>query len=167
MNRYYTGVGSRKIPIYIYKFLKNVALTMEREGWKVRTGNANGCDQIFRTYTDAIVYHPQQIISNLEHWSYEEVQKHMPNDREGYVDWKPYVKALLARNMMQVLGDDGKTPSEFLICWTPSTHYADSSSGGTGYAIRCAIAHNVPVYNIFSVTDYRAFIKFYNSLGKK
>jgi hypothetical protein len=51
--------------------------------------------------------------------------------------------------MHQILGDDLKTPVDFVLCWTPdgaetSTSY---STGGTGQAIRLAIANSIPVFN--------------------
>jgi hypothetical protein len=55
--------------------------------------------------------------------------------------------------MMQVLGRSGDTPSLFLVCWTP----AGTDDGGTGYAVRCARAHAVPVYNLKNPTDVVLF----------
>jgi hypothetical protein len=72
----------------------------------------------------------------------------MPSDRDDFKMWKPYVKGLMARNMMQILGKYGAKKVDFVSCWTPSIYYNDSSSGGTGYAIRCAILNKIPIYNL-------------------
>jgi hypothetical protein len=55
-----------------------------------------------------------------------------------------FIKALLARDMQQILGADGETPCDFVVCWTPD----GLDSGGTGYAIRCATDYGIPVYNV-------------------
>ena len=50
----------------------------------------------------------------------------------------------MARNALQVLGTDGQTPVDFIMCWTPN----GSGSGGTGQAIRIARALNIPVFDL-------------------
>jgi len=49
------------------------------------------------------------------------------------------------RNCNQVLGQDLKTPSDFLICWTKN----GQEVGGTRTAIVLAKQNNIPVYNLF------------------
>ena len=73
----------------------------------------------------------------------------MPNDRGDFSTFSSYVQGLLARNMMQVLGEEGNKSVRFVLCYAPSLVYINSTAGGTGYAIRCALAHNIPVYNFF------------------
>lgn len=148
--KYYTGVGSRKIPVSAANVLKQYAKFFS-DKYICRTGDAVGSDAIFRAAAKPIeVYSPKDVIDDPQHWSYREVQLHMPNDRSGFMYWKPWIRALLARNMMQVLGKNGDQRSEFLVCYAPSTsYYDDSSSGGTGYAIRCALYYGIPVYNIW------------------
>lgn len=163
--RMYTGVGSRKIPAEAYTTLLDYAMELNLIGFSCRTGDAAGADQAFREGTvEPIVYSPKHLLKKPEHWAYEEVKKHMPSDRYGFDNWSAFVKALLARNMMQVLGDCGTIPSEFLLCWAPSNDYSDSSSGGTGYAIRCALAHNIPVYNLYLHIDRIEFTMFFDML---
>ena len=57
---------------------------------------------------------------------------------------KPTVRQLHSRNVGQVLGQDLKIPSSFVLCWTKN----GSGSGGTGQAVRIAHHYNVPVVNI-------------------
>lgn len=150
---YYTGVGSRNIPFEIAQSLKEYAILLSNK-YTCRTGDAKGSDKIFVDNANPVVaYSPKQVVNDPNHWSYQEVQKYIPNDRSGFNSWTSFVKALLARNMMQVLGPNGNEPSKFLICYAPSLNYEDSSAGGTGYAIRCALAYKIPVYNIFSALE--------------
>jgi hypothetical protein len=51
---------------------------------------------------------------------------------------------LHARNCHQVLGLDLRTPSAFVVCWTPN----GSGSGGTGTAIKLACSRNIPVFDL-------------------
>jgi len=165
--RFYTGVGSRIVPLDVRLEMRRYAMQLRDMWFTVRTGDADGCDKVFRRSvrgSERKVYAPESILNDDRHWSYEEVLKYIPKDRKNFYRWKPYVRALIARDMMQVLGDCGTQPSEFLLCYAPSLDYADSSSGGTGYAIRCALAHNVPVYNLFSEEDTTLFDQYINSL---
>jgi hypothetical protein len=159
----YTGVGSRKISSETIELLTGFILRLNKLDYCCRTGDAKGCDALFVKHSKRVyAYSPANIDYN--DWTLQEVLKYIPNDRNGFQNWKPYVQNLLRRNMMQVLGPDGDKPSEFLICWAPSTYYLDSSAGGTGYAIRCALAHEIPVYNLF---DHKAIIDLENLLKEK
>jgi copper oxidase (laccase) domain-containing protein len=57
---------------------------------------------------------------------------------------KPSVKKLHGRNVYQVLGIDLATPSKFVVCWTKD----GKASGGTGQAMRIALAHCIPIFNL-------------------
>lgn len=165
--KFYTGVGSRKITEEIRRKLGAYAVELYSRHYVCRTGSAPGSDEAFRDHAkQKIVYHPKQVLNDPDHWSYQMVKNYIPTDRDGFDHWKPFIKALLARNMMQVLGNHGDSPSEFLVCWAPSTMYSDSSAGGTGYAIRCALDHDIPVYNVFDPKQEKEFDKFLAELRK-
>jgi hypothetical protein len=53
-------------------------------------------------------------------------------------------KKLHTRNVPQVLGRDLKTPSEFVVCWTPD----GEASGGTGQALRIAAHYGIEIINL-------------------
>ena len=69
----------------------------------------------------------------------------------------------MGRNMYQVLGADLKTPTGFIICWTPG----GKTVGGTGQAIRVAKDHNIPIFNLgsMSLTDVSDKITMLLDLG--
>ena len=54
-------------------------------------------------------------------------------------------RRLMARNCHQILGEDLKTPVNFVICWTKD----GGKTGGTGQAMRIADDLNIPIYNLF------------------
>ena len=148
--KFYSGIGSRQCPPEILDKFRKLAKILESLGYTLRTGDASGADEAFRcSVVNKIVYKSK----DAKDWAFDLVKKCMPEDREGFDYYKPYVKGLLARDMMQILGDDGKTPSEFVLCWTPSVEYKTSLCGGTGYAIRCALDHQIPVFNLKNKED--------------
>ncbi len=148
MNKYYAGIGSRTTPPDIMELMGKIATKLSGDGYILRSGGAEGADTAFENYANYVEIFKSK---DAQPWAFEEVKKHLPTDRSGFDSWKPYVKGLLARNMMQILGADGEHPVEFVVCWTPSLVYTDSSAGGTGYAIRCALAHDIPVYNLLDL----------------
>ena len=164
MTLYWTGVGSRhNVPPDILKRMAKYSSILEGWGYILRTGDALGCDKAF---SQGVKNSKNKIVLrsiDAQPWGFEYVRHCLPIDRPpyddptGYIGWDPYVRGLLARNMQQVLGDDGKTPSKFLACWTPEGDYNTSKVGGTGYAIRCALKNNIPVYNFVYPDQIKLF----------
>ncbi len=162
MSKFYAGIGARrKVPLHVLELMTALASKLELEGYILRSGNADGSDTAFQKG----VVDPAKMeifLSSDGHrqWALTEVKKCMPDDRSNFDTWSNYVKGLLARNMMQVLGREGDKPISFVLCYAPSFEYTTSKPGGTGYAIRCAINKNIPVYNMFDedilryLTDY-------------
>lgn len=157
-----TGVGSRKTPPHILKEMTQISKYLHDNCCFVRTGNAIGADRAFSFGSPCIIYaptedtfiHPKAIFNETKIYkkvtkeALEMALKYHP--KPGYLKSKPYVHKLMARNMMQVLGYKLDCPSLFLICWTPDGAETRTSmaTGGTGQAIRVAIAHNIPVINM-------------------
>ena len=147
---YYAGIGSRIVPHSIAALMTMVAKRLEQEGYVLRSGNAIGSDKAFEE--GVISASAKEIFLSKDghqEWAIEEAKKSMPIDRSNFDSWSSYVKGLMARNMMQILGSSGDKPVEFVICYTPSFEYNTSKVGGTGYAIRCAMRHNIPIINLF------------------
>lgn len=72
----------------------------------------------------------------------------------------PGVRALMARNVHVLLGADLGGPAAFFLCWTPGGEVV----GGTGHAIRVALAHGIPVVNL--AHGRRSLEEIANLLGK-
>ena len=150
MRKYYAGIGSRKAPDHILEEMRALASIYEEQGYILRSGGAIGADSAFEA--SVVDSANKEIFRGYDAvpWAFEYVEAYcMPNDRRGFANWKPYIKGLLARNMMQILGADGQTPVDFVVCWAPSLDYSDSSAGGTGYALRCALRNGIPICNLY------------------
>lgn len=68
--------------------------------------------------------------------------------------------------MLQILGKNGNEPVKFVICWTPTQEYENSSVGGTGYAIRCALDHKIKIFNLINQQEKQELENFIGELEK-
>jgi hypothetical protein len=59
-------------------------------------------------------------------------------------------RAMISRNMNQIIGSAGEPLSEFVVCWTPR----GAVVGGTAYAIKAARSLDIPVFNVAIDRDY-------------
>lgn len=157
----YAGVGSRSTPRDTLLVMTRTASELARDGWTLRTGGADGADEAFRL--GAIgreLYLP---------WPGFGAHLGIPSDGPGvftratpraneiaqrfHPSWRTLsrgARMLHARNVHQVLGADCQSPSALVLCWTPdgAETTTTSKTGGTGQAIRIAVAHGVPVVNM-------------------
>lgn len=166
--KYYSGIGSRNTPTKVLKKMAIYAKVLEQFGYILRSGGARGADKAFER---GVSNKDNQEIFRSEdaaHWTFNYVAKHcMPKDRKGFYSWATHTKGLLARNMMQVLGVDGVRPVDFVVCWTSKGDYNTSEVGGTGYAVRCALKNDIPVYNLGYDAQMEAFEEFLKSLFRE
>lgn len=157
----YTGVGSRETPEEIGKIMTLLASKLERDGWSLRSGAADGADTFF-----------ERGVSN-------------PNNKQVFIAWNGFsgrsdkeagvlcmkgevtqqaeevastihpawarlsrgASDLHSRNCFQVLGEDLQSPSRFLVCWA-KTDKQRVPSGGTRTAWVLAANNNIPCYNL-------------------
>ena len=158
MARFYAGIGSRETPEAICRFMAQAATHLAGLGYTLRSGGADGADKAFESGVPE--QSPKEIFlpwrgfngnpSPLFDYTGNE-RKLFAIAAEHHPAWtrlEPAVKRLHARNVCQMLGYDGQTPVEFVICWTPK----GKGGGGTGQAIRIAISYGVPVYDLGSFT---------------
>lgn len=142
---FYTGVGSRKTPQEILQQMTAIAFDLALKGYALRSGGAVGADKAFEKGANLKeIYYAKDATKEAEEIA---AYFHPVWDRLSL-----FAKKLHARNAFQVLGRDLKTPSDFLICWTPdgaTTHKERSrATGGTGTAISIADYFGVKVYNL-------------------
>lgn len=156
----YTGIGSRKTPEPVLSLMKDIALILQSEGWTLRSGGASGADSKFEEGAGPLkqIFLPWQgfncrfstvggnngylVSSRQQGWqgALETVSKYHPRPEK----LGEQGAHLMARNAMQILGPDLKSPSKFVICWTAG----GKEIGGTSQAIRIAKDFSVPVYNL-------------------
>lgn len=152
--RAYAGVGSRKAPRPVLKFMTQLAEQLAERRWTLRTGHAPGADQAFERGAQhrAEVYLPwprfepqvpitaRTIVDSPIGEAHDVAAEHHPH-------WEHLSRGermLHARNAHVVLGLYLNEPVAFLICWTEQA----TGAGGTGQAIRIAKALDIPVYDI-------------------
>lgn len=156
---FYTGVGSRETPAAVLDRMTTLARVLGVRGWTLRSGGANGADTAFEEGAP-----PERRQIYLPWKGYNDrrdVRFDLPS-AEAFTlaatlhpmwdSLKPMVKRLHARNCNQVLGNDLKTPSVFLVCWTADGCESEAErtrfTGGTATAIVLAERHGVPVFNL-------------------
>lgn len=154
MNKYYTGCGSRKVPNKIVELILEISKKLSDQGYILRSGAAEGCDKAFeRNAATKQIFNPYSFKEDnyIDRASFRECWQFVLQFHPAPFSLKSeFVKRLMARNTMQVLGPDLKTPSDFVVCWTPdgATSVTTQKTGGTGQAIRIACAYDIPVYNL-------------------
>ena len=136
--KYYAGIGSRETPEDILIIMSRIARGLEKKRYILRSGGAKGADTAFSVCAKRKeIYTPQ---SDLPRWTHIFTEHFHPAPH----NLKDYGKRLMCRNAMQILGRDGDTPVDFVVCWTKD----GKASGGTGQAIRIAEYFYIPVFNL-------------------
>lgn len=147
MQSIYTGIGSRQTPPDILEMMTHIAQRLAQENWLLRSGGAEGADTAFELGAkDKEIFTPDGEIP----------KKAFEIAKEIYPNWhalkKMYVKRIMARNVMQILGQELNQPSQCVICYTPdgcTSHLTrNRDTGGTGQAIALASLHDIPILNL-------------------
>lgn len=154
----YAGIGSRSTPHEVLYLMTSIATKLDRWGWTMRSGGADGADTAFEGASRKEIYLP---------WPGFNGKRGMTPTKDAFLIAETHhprwhaldrnVRSLHARNAHQILGADCNTPAAFVICWTPdgSTGVTTAKTGGTGQAIRIAKAYDVPIFNV-QRDDHRA-----------
>jgi hypothetical protein len=157
----YAGIGARATPPEICELMTRLAERLAADGWTCRTGGAPGADHAFKQGAGELLelYLPWPRFQGHEHTRI--VKLTSPNLKAYEIgrachpawerlDWK--ARALLARDVHQVLGVQCNDPVAMLVCWTPdgaiSGEETTPETGGTGMAIRVASRWGAPVRNL-------------------
>lgn len=159
-NKFYSGVGSRDLPEDAADNIAQIASTLSKLGYTVRSGGANGADTAFEENAGDLkeIFLPWRgfnrnksplfVTNDTQAQLYELAKKYHP----AWNKLGTSAKLLMARNGQQVFGENLDDPVEFLICWTPdgctSHKKRNKKTGGTGQAISLASDNGIPVYNL-------------------
>lgn len=159
MTKYYAGIGSRETPPDILELMVKLGRYMAEGGWVLRSGGAEGADTAFEQGCDEVqgkkeIFLPWKEYngnkSNLYYNNFE-----IPNEirdksfelaRLYHPAWDQCTygaKALLARDGLQILGKDLKTPVSMVLFWSP-----DPNRGGTSQAIRISADYEIVYFNL-------------------
>lgn len=164
----YAGIGSRRTPEPILELMTACARELDRRGWRLRSGGADGADTAFwegASEANTEIYlpwakfntHVTPYLTDPKADAFTIAARHHP----AWQYLKPAVKKLMARNVHQVLGRDLDDPVLMIVCWTPdgSLDGEGSDSGGTGMALRVAAAEapDALVFNL-AIREHRVRI---------
>lgn len=156
MNKIYAGIGSRETPPLMCRAIEIFSRVLSEEGFKLRSGNAMGADQAFHRGAST---HPCEIY--LPWSSYNSLGLQPANTQvfrsptieasriaalhhPSWYSLNRPAQTLHARNSHIVLGLDCKSPVDFVVCWTKG----GKGQGGTGQAMRIAVAREIPVFDL-------------------
>jgi hypothetical protein len=158
---YYAGIGSRKTPIEIRKFMTKIASKLESLGWTLRSGAAPGADWAFeRGVKNEVmkeIYLPWAGFNDSRSTLHDLPLDRMAKDiaEPHHPTWnylKKQTKDLMGRNVYQILGAHLDKPVKFVICYTEdgceSKEDRSLETGGTGLAISLADSLGIPVFNL-------------------
>jgi hypothetical protein len=152
----YTGIGSRETPKDVIDKMVSMGRYMASHGHTLRSGGANGADTAFESgcinkQGPMEIYLPypwfnrnESLLFNISVESRKLASKFHPN----WPNLGDTGRFFMARNAYQVLGLDLKTPTDFIVCWTPG----GKVTGGTGQALRMAAHYRIPVFNFGSMS---------------
>lgn len=170
--KFWTGVGSRETPDEICLLMERIAFKLSKEYYILRSGGADGADAAFKVgatnYFSKVqpdIYIPWEGFNSCKGEPYKALNKMdlgIQATAKSFIEkihpaWEKLsrgAKALHTRNVFQVLGDDLKSPSKFLICWA-KVDFKGVPKGGTRTAWVLATENNVPCYNLYFEKDYK------------
>lgn len=146
---YYAGIGSRETPLEIKEKIKIIVEYLNSMDCVLRSGGAPGADEYFEEYAKhKEIYLPWRNFNGNDSPLYKPSKESFEMTMKYHPNWYRLsvgARRLMARNCHQILGEDLKTPVNFVICWTKD----GGKTGGTGQAMRIADDLNIPIYNLF------------------
>lgn len=164
MNKIYAGIGSRETPKEVLALFYKIGKSLARKNFILRSGHADGSDIAFENGCDSLngqkeIWLPWKGFNNS-------TSKYViTNDSKAYgyaeenIQGFKYIKSqgakkCIARDVLQVLGEDLNTPVDFVVCWTED----GKLKGGTRHAINIATKNNISVFNRGSYNDDESFV---------
>lgn len=170
---FYAGVGSTTTPNDICNLMTFIGKILMIGGYTLNSGAADGADSAFEK--GVLREDRKQIFLPYKGFNGSESELYLDNLPEDLVKvandlvfkYHPNPYALMRkggfgmkamkRNSFQVLGLDLSTPVDFVVCWTSN----GLAKGGTGHAIRIATDRGIPVYNLYTKSEYEELYSKY------
>lgn len=152
----YTGIGARKTPESVGLVMCAFAIAMQGRECVLRSGGADGADLSFESGAGdkKQVFLPYKGFNGNSSARYSISSQALTVAMSAHPAWDrctDFARKAHARNSYQVLGEDLKTPTRFVVCWTPdgaTNELECTNAGGTRTAIVIAARHNIPVINL-------------------
>lgn len=157
--RRYAGIGSRLTPPDIKRLMTLAATKLEASGWILHSGGAKGADQAF----EEGVHDPRhKLIITPSQVTPEAIALSIPLHPAPEL-LNDFAIRAHGRNAMVVLGPSLHEPVDMILMWAPYSGPPPHVAGGTGQAVRVALAHGVPrarIFNLYDVTTRRRIAKW-------
>lgn len=137
--KFYAGIGSRTTPPEILVQCTRIACELEKLGFTLRSGGAEGADKAFA----AGVKDPYNKVILRPKDSTREAEDLAETIHPAWHQCNSYARQLHGRNCQIILGERLDQPSEFVLAYT-----LDEEQGGTSLGIRLARLRGIPVFNL-------------------
>lgn len=149
--KFYAGIGSRTTPDFECEKLTRIAEILEKKGYILRSGGAEGADKAFEKGIFQVgmkeILRPSHATKEAEEMASKvHPAWHMCNE---------YVRKLHGRNAQIVLGKNLDHPIEFMIAYT-----INPTIGGTSIGIKLAKFNKIPVFNMAESSEAKALGEF-------
>lgn len=158
----YTGIGSRDTPHEILDIMSKFGKVLNGAGFTLRSGGAPGADVAF----ERLVLNKKDIflpwrgfncqgrptkegiaLETIDPMLVEEAKEISKRVHPVWGKLTAGAQKLHTRNVFQILGEDLKTPSLFVIYWAPVTK-SGNVKGGTATAVNLAKEMGIPTFNL-------------------
>jgi hypothetical protein len=154
--KYYAGIGSRTAPEDALKYCTQLAEWLEKKGYILRTGGADGADKAF----EAGVSDPfKKVILRPKH-STEEAESVASKIHPAWHACNEYARQLHGRNVQLILGENLDKPVDFVVAWT----YDGIKSGGSRTGLVLAKQLKIPNFNLANSFEKDLFAAFLQKL---
>ena len=164
MNYIYAGIGSRETPKDVLDLFYKIGKALAKKNFTLRSGHADGSDIAFENGCDS-VNGDKEIWLPWKGFNNSTSKYIISNDSKAYgyaeenIQGFKYIKSqgakkCIARDVLQVLGEDLNILVDFVVCWTEG----GKLKGGTRHAINISNQNNIPVFNRGSYNDDESFI---------
>lgn len=169
----YAGIGSKLTPAPVMDAMKRIAAELERRGFHLNSGGADGADSAFQAGVvdsrSASIFVPWSGFKNsdgvvpnatliTDPRITAEARRIAAEHHPVFERLSNGSQALHTRNVYQVLGPDLAHPVRAVIAWTKD----GQASGGTGQAIRLAQTFRIPVINLQIERNLRLLLEHLN-----
>lgn len=140
------GIGARVTPMDVLGVMEQAGMMLAMRGVKGRSGRAAGADTAFeRGYSVMAPALFQGFPGHIGH--YLSWQEHASRFHPNWAACDEHARKLHARNSAIMLGTspiNHPEPVNAVLCWTEG----GAITGGTGQALRIAVAYSIPVFNL-------------------
>jgi len=165
VTNWYTGIGSTKTPDTICKLMTQIAESLFKKNYSLRSGHAPKADQAFEKGSSSknMIFLPWKGFEGSDSIYYEvnlDAFKLAAKFHPIFKQLSRGAQLLIARDGYQILGHELDDPSKFIICYTDN----GKVNGGTGQGLRIAKFYNIPVYNLFFKNKKEELLSFIDNL---